>query len=151
MFNFLINCFVCATMVLGANMEVKTVNNYIMNAEQAQVIVEGKYYQVEDIDSLNNILCEMLNESHQMPAFGVSIHTETLQAIKRGLWLKLQYNGTQMVDDMPFDELLIEVNSEFSGFNIVRGNRGIYEGRCYYIDLIDNTMQPLYEYLMKLH
>ena len=91
---------------------------------------------------------DMLKDSHTMPAFGISIHVETLKAIQKGVWLKLQYNGTQVVDEMPFDELLIEVNPEFSGFNIIRGNRGIYEGRCYYIDLIDKNMKTLYDFIL---
>jgi hypothetical protein len=91
----------------------------------------------------------MLQDSHTMPAFGVSIHTETLKAIKNGVWLKLQYNGTQEVDGMPFDELLIEVNPEFSGFNIIRGNKGIYEGRCFYIDLDNITMELLYDFVIE--
>jgi len=147
MINFFVNCFVCGTIILGANMEVKNINHYICNAKQAQVIIEGKYYQIKDMENLNNVLSQMLQESHQMPALGVSIHTETIMAINKGVWLRLQYNGTQQVDDMPFDELLIEVNSEFVGFNIIRGNRGIYDGRCYYIDLNNSTMKILNDYI----
>lgn len=147
MISFFVDCFVCGTMILGANMEVKNINSYVCNARQAQVVTDGKYYQIEDMQNLNNVLSQMLQGSHQMPALGVSIHTETIMAINKGVWLRLQYNGTQQVEDMPFDELLIEINPELSGFNIIRGNKGIYDGRCYYIDLNNSTMKILSDYI----
>lgn len=147
MFKTLIGCCVCATMLLGGNMETKTIQEYLTSSNQAQVVVDNVYYNVDNLTQLNVVLNEILQDSHTMPAFGVSIHNETLNAIRHGVWLKLQYNETKQIDDMPFDELLIEINKEFTGFNIIRGNKGIYEGRCYYIDLIGNTMQPLYEFV----
>ena len=136
---------------MGGNMEVKTIQQHLTTCDKAQIIIDNNYYDVDDLIELNLVLDEMLQGSHNMPAFGVSIHTETLKAIKKGTWLKLQYNGTQVVDDMPFDELLIEINPEFQGFNIIRGNKGIYEGRCYYIDLLYSTMKPLYDYVNAIH
>ena len=150
MFKVLINCIICVTMLLGGNMETKTIQQYLSSSNQAQFIIDNDYYKVSEIDDLNNVLNDMLQDSRTMPAFGVSIHTETLKAIQNGIWLKLQYNGTQYVSDMPFDELLIEINPNFSGFNIIRGNKGIYEGRCYYIDLTTNTMQSLYDWIINI-
>ena len=141
------SCCICATMLIGGNMEVKSVQQYLVDSNQAYVIIDNKYNKVDNLDGLNNMLNDMLQDSRTMPAFGVSIHTETLNAIKNGVWLKLQYNGTQNVDDMPFDELLIEINPEFSGFNIIRGNKGVYDGRCFYIDLEDKTMKSLYDFV----
>lgn len=149
MFNVLVNCCLCATMLLGGNMEVKTVQQHLTTSNQAYVIVDGNYYNIDNLNELNLVLNNMLQESHSLPAFGVSIHTETLNAIQKGVWLKLQYNGTQVVDGMPFDELLIEINPDYNGFNIIRGNRGIYDGRCFYIDLISQSMEPLYQYVVK--
>ena len=147
MFNLIFNYFICSTIGLGVSMKFENITNYVYNSQQAQVIIDGTYYQVDDIDNLNNVLRKMLEDSYDMPALGVSIHTEVIKGINQGTWLKLQYNGTQYVDDMPFDELLIEVNSEFGGFNIIRGNKGIYEGRCYYVNLYNSTMQTLSDYI----
>lgn len=147
MLKTLISCCVCATMILGGSMQTKNINQCICESAKAQVIINGEYAEIENINQLNNILNNMLNNSHVLPALGVSIHHEILSALQSGVWLKLQYNGTQTVDDMPFDELLIEVNPNFNGFNVIRGNSGIYEGRCYYIDLLNNSMQALYQFL----
>lgn len=150
MFNVLIGCVICATMLSGEYMQTKDINYYLLNSEQVQVIIDNHYYYIYDLSLLNNEIEQMLKDSYEMPAFGVSIHTETLNAIQKGVWLKLQYNGTQSANDMPFDELLIEVNYECEGFNIIRGNKGIFEGRCYYINLQNTSMTNLYNYLTKI-
>ena len=150
MIKALIGFCICATMFMGGNMEVKSIQQHLTSSSNAYVIVDNDYKKIDDLNELNNVLNKMLQDSYTMPAFGVSIHTETLNAIKNGVWLKLQYNGTQNVDEMPFDELLIEINPEFSGFNIIRGNKGIYDGRCYYVNLTNNTMQELYQYIFNI-
>ena len=127
-------------------MGIENIQQYLSESNQAYVVIDNDYIKVEQIEELNNVISDMLSGSRTMPAFGVSIHTETIKAIKNGVWLKLQYNGTQCIDDMPFDELLIEINPEFNGFNVIRGNKGIYDGRCFYIDL-EGSMQGLYDYL----
>ncbi len=151
MFKTLLCACMCATMLVGGNMENKDIKSYIVSSNKAEVVIDDKHIIVEYDNNLNQILNNMLSNSHTMPAIGVSLHAETLRAMQTGVWLKLQYNGTQVVDDMPFDELLIEVNPDFNGFNIIRGNRGIYEGRCYYIDLVNKTMKPLYDFITLNH
>ena len=148
MFKVLLNCALCVTMLLGGNMEDKTIQQYLTLSNSSEVIIEGEYNDIKNLDELNNILNTMLVDSHPMPAFGVSLDSETKLAITNGVWLRLIYNNTIWVDGMNFDELLIQVNPEFSGFNIIRGNNGVYEGRCYYIDLNNNSMKTLYNYLI---
>ncbi len=134
--------------MLGGNMGPTTVQQYLTSSEVAQIIVENNYYEINECEILNNQLSNMLQDSRVMPAFGVSIHQYTLDDMKNGVWLKLSYNGEQWVDEMPFDELLIKVDKAYSGFNIIRGNKGIYEGRCYYINLVDTTMKDLYNFII---
>lgn len=147
MFNILINCCLCATMLMGGNMKTKNIQHYLINSSQAQIIIDNNYCSTDNLQQLNLVIKDMLQDSHEMPALGVAIHTEILKNIKQGVWLKLQYNGTQYVNDMPFDELLIEVDSDFGGFNIIRGNKGIYDGRCFYVDLVGNSMKLLYDFI----
>ncbi|MFQ6724164.1 MAG: hypothetical protein ACLRFE_02390, partial [Clostridia bacterium] len=130
----------------GGNMENKTIQHYLTSSTHAYAIVDGNYNPVHDLNELNNVIENMLIDSHTMPALGVSIHAEILQAVQHGVWIKLQYPQPCEVDGMQFDELLIEVNSEFGGFNIVRGNKGIYDGRCFYINL-DKDMHQLSDWI----
>lgn len=147
MIKALLNLAICVTMIVGVNMEYKDIRHYITNYDKAIVIIQDTYYSNINYEEINAELNQMLDDAYSMPALGVSLHTQTLNELKNGVWLKLQYNGTQYVDDMPFDELLININPEFQGFNIIRGNKGIYDGRCYYINLTNKTMEALYNYI----
>lgn len=130
--------------------EKMSIDKALLNYDKAQVVIDGKVYNIDNY-GLNLELNKLLVDCHVIPAFGVSIHQETIKVISKGVWLKLKYNNTQSVDDMSFDELLIEVDPEFMGFNIIRGNSGRYEGRCYYINLIQNNMSKLYNYLKEIN
>lgn len=98
-----------------------------------------------EFDEILSQMDIMLEGSREMPAFGVSLDNETKDAIKEGVWLKLIYDKTYAHNEMPFDSLLIQIEKDWTGFNIYRGNNGIYEGRCFYIDLVESDMSDLFE------
>lgn len=118
-----------------------------------EVIIDNssKEYKKQS-QEYNKILDEfqnMIDGSIQMPAFGVSLDNETKQAIKSGVWIKFCFDFVGYNSEMPFDTLLIQVDGEYRGFNIIRGNNNLYEGRCFYLDLNCN-MQSLYNRLLQL-
>ena len=77
-----------------------------------------------------------------MPAFGVSLNDETIQAKQTGVWIELFYETTCLNNEMPFDSLLIQVEPENTGFNVIRKYDDKYDGRCFYIDLKGQGTQP---------
>ncbi|MBO5328109.1 MAG: hypothetical protein J6B04_02920 [Clostridia bacterium] len=80
-----------------------------------------------------------------MPAFGVSLNKETQNAIKFGLWIEFIFDGIYYNDEMPYEKLLIEVKKEWTGFNLIRYNTNFgYEGRCFYLDLVNKNMAKIY-------
>ena len=93
---------------------------------------------------------DMINNSHQMPAFGVSLDDLTRQEMQKGIWIEFTFDKTCYNSDMPFDSLLINIQSDFTGFNIIRKYQNKYDGRCFYIDLIDKDMTNLYNLLSSL-
>ena len=105
--------------------------------------------QTKEYNNIINEFNDMLKNSHQVPAFGVSLDKETRQALKSGVWIKFGFDFVGYNQEMPFEALLINVNNDFSGFNVIRINSGKYEGRCYYIDLMGN-MNNLYSLLIEL-
>lgn len=143
----LINYILCATLILGGNMEEKTILEYLQSPSSVEIIVDNNTIQLERLDSFLIELNKMLDNSQVMPAFGVSIHNHTVQALKKGIWLKFIYKQTNEAEGMFFDELIIEVQPKYSGFNIIRGNKGKYEGRCYYINLVGKDMSNVYNYI----
>ena len=92
---------------------------------------------------------EMLSEARQMPAFGVSIDKLTREEMKKGLWVEFIFDGKQMCENMPFESLLAAVKAPYRGLNIVRNCGGMYQGRCFYIDLGEKDMSAFEAALMK--
>ena len=92
----------------------------------------------------------MLNGAHQMPAFGVSLHHETVREIKSGVWVEFGFGKVLSSDGMPYEKLLVNVQPDWSGFNIRRYNSECgYDGRCFYYDLVGKDMSAFYDCLIK--
>lgn len=110
-------------------------------------------YQIEITDErqdkVESLLRESLKGARKMPAFGVSLHDETVSAVNSGIWLRFKFSKKYEVDGMPFDEILVQVQKDMYGTNLIRGNDGRYEGRCFYLDL-KNNCDKLFEYLSSL-
>ena len=85
-----------------------------------------------------------------MPAFGVALHNDTIEVMTKGIWVEFIFDNTKSHNEMLFDSLLINVVGEHSGFNIIRKYQGQYEGRCFYVDLIDNNLSTLEEYIKSI-
>jgi len=125
--------------------------NYFNVCDNISVVYGNNLYSLSQDNVLNiqNLLFYLCNNSHEMPAIGVSIHNETIKAMRTGMWLKLKYNTTLSHNGMSFDELIININSNDYGFNIIRGNNGVYDGRCYYVSLEKNIVE-LYNTLLNM-
>lgn len=91
-----------------------------------------------------------LTGCRQMPAFGVSLNDMTVKAMQKGVWIEFRYGDVCECQGMGFERLAINVVSSFKGFNIVRYCDGVYEGRCYYLDLDDKDMSEVYNCLIKI-
>ena len=126
--------------------------------------LEGIIYSCDHINSIYNgnrttiekseilpIWEDTLEGHHEMPAYSVALNSDTKEAMRLGLWLELSFTTLQTYNEMPFDKLLIEIQPDWSGFNIIRHHDGIYEGRCYYISLNNQTLHSLYDYLLSTH
>ena len=92
----------------------------------------------------------MCEKSYFSPAFGVSINQYTLNELKKGLWLEMEYSEPKEFAEMPYEKLLINFQPDFYGFNIIRYNiNGGYDGRCYYLNLNGNSTN-FYNTLLKI-
>lgn len=97
------------------------------------------------------IWSDMTSSARQMPAYGVSLNNETINAINKGVWVEFSYSHVCECAGMNFEKLLTEVQEDYYGFNLIRYNsRCGYDGRCYYVDLNGNNMVKLYDYLRGL-
>ena len=129
----------------------KELNQYFNASNELIIYNNGVEHNCTkpEISALLQSLQQMLTNSHEMPALGVSLDSETRNELKSGLWLEFNYKTTQTYNDMPFDSLLIKVEPENCGFNIIRKYNNLYEGRCYYINL-DCNMSDLYNKILEI-
>lgn len=92
----------------------------------------------------------MLENHYEMPAFSVSLHNETINALNDGVWIELGFPRTFTHKQLAFEKLLIKVDKESCGFNLIRFNENKYDGRCFYINLINSTMENLYNTIFNI-
>lgn len=94
---------------------------------------------------------ELLSGSHEMPAYGVSLNRETVKRLNEGLWVEFDFGKQTEYNGMPFEKLLVEVNKDYYGFNIIRYTHSHgYDGRCFYIDLVNKNMCDFYNVLINI-
>ena len=133
-------------------MELNSINDYFNYVSDICIFYDNKQYVIDNNEEQNilNELINVTNDSHEMPAFGVAIDNETREALKSGMWIELYFDTTMSHRDMPFDSLLINVEPDSSGFNLIRKYDNKYEGRCYYISLNNNTMKDLHDTIVNI-
>ncbi len=83
---------------------------------------------------IKNNLKEMFINSRLMPAFGVSLHNETLKELKNGEWLKINFAKEINKNGLPFTSLLFKLE-DTQGLNLIRLYNNKFDGRCLYLDL----------------
>lgn len=128
-------------------------NNITQYAKAVNVYIEGdkQIYPVGE-DNFNKICVQwnaMLESAHIMPAFGVSLHNETVREMKKGVWMEFDFDGQYSSNGMSYEKLLVAVRPEWMAFNIVRytSERG-YDGRCFHYNLGTENMSDFYNTLI---
>ena len=126
-------------LITGGSMPNTQINNYFNQAVEINIYKDNQMYSFktgEDIfDKILSKINDICEGSIEMPAYGVSLDSDTINAMKKGLWIELDFKKTLTHNDMPFERLLVEINDEFTGINIIRRHDGLYEGRCFYLNL----------------
>ena len=125
------------------------------NAQQINVYNEGvkTVYSAGSAEYEKILSCwnGLLQGAHQMPAFGVSLNSETVKAVKHGLWAEFCFECEYECGGLPFEKLLVNVESASQGFNLIRYTAEYgYDGRCIYIDLVGKNMGNFYDILLNL-
>ncbi|MBQ9795693.1 MAG: hypothetical protein IJW36_01850 [Clostridia bacterium] len=117
-----------------------TMQDCIQEIESFYVFKNEKKIKISNADrsKFNMILKninEILHQSRLMPAFGVSLHNETLNALEKDTWLQINFNKEMEKNGLLFNSLVFKLELT-SGINLIRLYNGKYEGRCFYLDLI---------------
>ncbi|MBQ8615413.1 MAG: hypothetical protein IJ415_02485 [Clostridia bacterium] len=110
----------------------------VQNIESFSVFESGNIRVISKGNEVFNKILknieELFSTSRVMPAFGVSLHDETLNALKQDNWLQINFNEELEKNGLPFSSLLFKLEIT-SGMNLIRLYNGKYDGRCIYLDL----------------
>ena len=130
-----------------------SITNYFYEASSMTISHNDKkclFFKGDDkFELVFNELKATTQNAHDMPAFGVSIHNDTIDAKESSTWIELNFDSPQEFNEMPFESLLFEIKPEDQGFNLIRKVNGKYDGRCFYLNLNSN-MKNLYDVLIKI-
>jgi len=118
-------------------------------ASDYTVMVDGKQIEltIDQKADLREKVESLFGNCHTMPAFGVVTPKIYEEQTKDGIYVSIKFDQTFCVNELPFDELVFNVNKDFMGFNLIRGNKGVYQGRCIYMSVVDGNMDDLYNFI----
>lgn len=119
-------------------------------AKKVEVFKDGETIEMsqEELNILSDIFVETFEGSKSLPALGVALDEETKESVKSGVWIKFSFDKTRVENDMPFDELLIKIHKENNCLNVIRGNDGKFDGRCYFVEL-NHSLEKIYNYIIE--
>lgn len=136
---------VIITSVIPEEFEMRNMKlcDYLDGVEKIILYREGdsKTFLISD-EEFSLILNEfsfILENSREMPALGVSLDESTKKEMVHGDWVEFEWKETMIHNEMPFESLLINIVFDNQGFNLIRKYNDKYEGRCFYIDLINGV------------
>ena len=113
--------------------------NYVNNF---YIFENGKKKEInktnKDYFKILTRLEQLFSTSLVMPAFGVSLHNETIEEIKKDYWLQINFSEELVKNGLNFNSLLFKLE-ETSGVNLIRNYNNLYEGRCIYLNLDEET------------
>jgi len=110
--------------------------NLVDKIESVDIFRSGRKVDIQKSDKMFSTiwdkLVDKLENCRILPALAVSMHEATLDEMKSGLWIQINFDTTYEIDGLPFDSLLFKLEKT-NGINLIRKYQGKYEGRCIYI------------------
>lgn len=138
--------FMGVPMIIMSFFEAVDVLPYV---SQYNLLVNGNVVELsqEETEQLQQQVEKLFENSHTMPAFGVVTDEIFHEDVQNGYFVSMKFQTSIKINELPFDELVFKIGRDFHGFNLMRGNHGIFQGRCIYIDLQERTMEELYDFV----
>ena len=86
-------CFLMIFPILLCSMQANMVDLFSEDY-MVEIYKDGQLAEINDeqFDKFEEIFCESIEGSRQMPAYGVSIHVQTIEAMKSGFWFKFIFD-----------------------------------------------------------
>lgn len=121
-------------------------------AEKVELLSNGQAVELDESQQISLLgqVQDLFAAGRKMPAFSVMLDSEYDAFLSDGIFVRLTFPQILQIDGMPFDELIFKVEENFYGFNIIRGLDGRHEGRCFFLDLGQNTTASFYDFASSL-
>lgn len=115
-------------------------------SQNMDLIANGIVYEIssEQKANIQKELVTFLEEAVQVPAYAVTFPEMFEEMVKDGYYLSFNFDTVIEINGMPFDQLVFEVFEDCSGFNVFRGNNGVFQGRCFYVNT-EKSSSDLYK------
>ena len=111
----------------------------LQNVESFNIYTNGMKENVKksspDFKCIQQNLNKLFMQARIMPAFGVSLHNETLNELKTNTWLEINFDSEQEINELNFSSLVFKLEPTF-GTNLIRKYNNRYDGRCIYLDFM---------------
>ena len=120
-------------------------------AENITLLSDGKEIVLtqEQQTDLKDEILNMFENSRTLPAFAVVTDEMFKEDVQSGTFVSLKFNQVMEVEGLPFDEIVFKVVPEYTAINLLRGNKGAFQGRCIHVQLEEN-MQSLSEKIQEI-
>ena len=127
--------------------------DFLPQCKNILLYIDGNKKSYSKQDSQYNIIMQSFldacKDGHEMPALGVALDQETKSNMTSGVFLEFVYDKQLTHNDMPFETLLVQINADDCGLNLIRKTNNQYQGRCFYYMLKQN-LKNVYATLIKL-
>ncbi|MBP3431961.1 MAG: hypothetical protein J6K39_03820 [Clostridia bacterium] len=136
-------------MMLLSFFEVVDVLPYVENAE---ILVDGNVVEITEYqqEKLQEQIPLLFDGSHTLPAFGVITDEMYREEVQNGTYVSLKFGAPVEINGLPFDELVFKIEPGLQSFDLYRGMKGVFQGRCIYVDLMNKDMTEFYEFAMSI-
>lgn len=138
---------------MGLPMIFNAMFNYldIFSYGQLNLISNGQVIEITDDEKadLQEEIIKYLEGAYDSPALAVTFPELYEKMIKEGYYLNFKFDAHYEFNGLPFDEVTVKVDKDAYGFNIFRGENGVFQGRCIYINT-KNSSTPLYNLIERI-
>ena len=123
----------------------------IFSYGQMNLIYNNQIIEMTDEDKadIQKELIKYLENSYDSPALAVTFPEFYKEMLKDGYFLNFKFDKHYEFNGLPFDEVTIKVEDNAYGFNIFRGENGVFQGRCIYINT-ENSSSDLYKVIKEI-
>lgn len=123
----------------------------IFSYGQMNLIYNNQVIEITDEEKadIQGEIIKYLENAYDSPALAVTFPEFYKEMLKDGYFLNFKFNKHYEFNGLPFDELTIKIEDNAYGFNVFRGENGVFQGRCIYVNT-ENSSSELYKIVKEI-